>query len=104
MKKFVVNHDGRVFVPSSGDLFLMTPRRATNIDIKLSRFRPLFWGFVFNSLMSRHAYVATTLVFVPSSGDLFLMPRRATSSAIKLSRVFVPSSGDLFLIKSGGKK
>ena len=39
----------KVFVPSSGDLFLMK-QRATWKQITLARFRPLFWGFVFNEL------------------------------------------------------
>ena len=42
----------------------------------MKRFRPLFWGFVFNA---RDKWGEWTLdigdVFVPSSGDLFLMSK-----------------------------
>ena len=99
MKKFVINHvfvpssgdlflirtgtlcilpaRSVVFVPSSGDLFLM---QAVNIDIYhafCASFRPLFWGFVFNNLFFwSQSRLSATSVFVPSSGDLFLIRRR----------------------------
>ena len=56
--------------------------------------------------MSRHAYVATTLVFVPSFGDLFLIRAVPLRHRIFLrGGVFVPSFGDLFLmrVRTAGK-
>ena len=37
-----------VFVPSFGDLFLIR-RRRIHSPRRQTRFRPLFWGFVFNT-------------------------------------------------------
>ena len=37
-----------VFVPSFGDLFLISEYDARDIYELNARFRPLFWGFVFN--------------------------------------------------------
>ena len=62
-----------------------------------ARFRPLFWGFVFNDDKYISDDIADIIVFVPSSGDLFLIYHRDDVMAW-FCRVFVPSSGDLFLI------
>ena len=59
MKKFVVNHDGErealVFVPSSGDLFLIKKTAGGFRHGGGSGFRPLFWGFVFNWFVNDYA-------------------------------------------------
>ena len=58
-----------VFVPSSGDLFLMS-----EFDVAFNRywlrFRPLFWGFVFNGVpQSAHPVLLGKAV---CGGDGFL--------------------------------
>ena len=64
----------RVFVPSSGDLFLIEWGAALNHDWLQKSFRPLFWGFVFNSGgIWMNQIERQARVFVPSSGDLFLI-------------------------------
>ena len=66
-----------VFVPSSGDLFLIG-NWYDDVEDFLRSFRPLFWGFVFNWYQCHYILCPGAAgVFVPSSGDLFLMARDA---------------------------
>ena len=134
MKVFNIVRFVKVFVPSSGDLFLIGCRDA-NEDFPMTwsfrplfwgfvfnkmenhegrredlRFRPLFWGFVFNCPCCTHKSSIISIVFVPSSGDLFLIDEVLKMTLKEINRVFVPSSGDLFLmsgcssIKDGSTK
>ena len=83
-----------------GFVFNLAPRGLENRHPEC-RFRPLFWGFVFNFRREVAILRATGNVFVPSSGDLFLICRFPQDiSPQRLFRVFVPSSGDLFLMRS----
>ena len=92
------NDAKRVFVPSSGDLFLISIVRFFMARDARKCFRPLFWGFVFNDIVGILEYEGWLDGFRPLFWGFVFNMHAVIDSLIQFELVFVPSSGDLFLI------
>ena len=91
-----------VFVPSSGDLFLIRTSMLSSAKTNGKGFRPLFWGFVFNAARDKADEELLQISFRPLFwGFVFNDWFDDVEDFLKALAVFVPSSGDLFLMRNG---